>query len=224
MTAFRSQASHGAAGIDLLPPERGSRGSVRSTRRAADIVDVEFETLSPQHRRSVHPVFNDNNRSASVSAKQAGGAKQAEGGRKGFGRLLHGLEGLLQRASPRVFALLVTCLCAPVFAAFASLSDDRQSVPASPALSFSGVTTMLGDANGMKVVSVYGAVENRSNAPRVVPTIQVDIIAGGQTRTAGTIVAGEGVLAPGGTRLFSTRLPHAGGKLPEVKLSFGQKG
>ena len=222
MNAFRSNRGQSAR-MDLLPPDRPQRSArTTSAPRATDIIDADFETVAANSRRNVYPVFNDNHcraaprRQARVVAESRAASALLWG--------VNHLERLLQTASPKAFAVLVTCLCAPVFLLFAGLSHHQPAVASSPALAISGVTTGLSDANGMKIVSVSGAVENQSDAPKAVPMIQVDVIAGGQKRTASRIFPGEAVLAPGESRPFSARLPHAGGKLPDVTVSFGEKG
>lgn len=223
MNAFRFSGTNTARPIDLLPPDRPAR-PIRTTAapRAADIIDAEFEIVPANSRRTAYPVFNDNNdaraRPGMTSPAQTPVAASP------LVWAVTRFERLLQTASPKGFAVLVTCLCAPVFLLFAGLSDQRHAVVTAPALAISGVTTALSDADGMKVVSVYGAVENRSDAPRAVPLIEVEVIAGGQKRTASRVLAGETVLAPGESRPFSARLPHPGGKLPDVTVSFGKTG
>jgi hypothetical protein len=221
MNAFRSDRT--ARRVDLLPPDRPPRSAqTSSASRATEIIDAEFEIVPANSRRNVYPVFNDNRR-PSARRQQTRSVAGRTGVASALPWALNHLERLLQTASPKAFAVLVTCLCAPVFLLFAGLSHQQPAV-ASPALAINSVTTALSDANGMKVVSVYGAVENLSDAPKAVPMIQVDVIAGGQKRTASRIFSGETALAPGESRPFSARLPHAGGKLPDVTVSFGEKG
>lgn len=219
MNAFRSNRGN-TARMDLLPPDRPRRSArTPGASRTTDIIDADFETVAANSRRNVYPVFNDNHCRA-APRQQTRAAGQSRAALVLLWAVNH-LERLLQSASPKAFAVLVTCLCAPVFLLFAGLSHHQ---PAVPGLAIGGVTAALSDANGMKVVSVYGAVENLSDAPKAVPMIKVDVIAGGQKRTASRIFSGEAVLAPGESRPFSARLPHAGGKLPEVTVSFGEKG
>jgi len=221
MNAFRSNRGNTARRMDLLPPDRPQRSAqTSSASRATDIIDAEFEIVPANSRRNVYPVFNDNRRSAAQQTRGITGESRVA---SALPWAVNHLERLLQTASPKAFAVLVTCLCAPVFLLFAGLSHHQPAV-ASPALSINGVTTALSDANGMKVVLIRGAVENLSDAPKAVPMIQVDVIAGGQKRTASRIFSGEAALAPGESRPFSARLPHAGGKLPDVTVSFGGKG
>jgi hypothetical protein len=222
MNAFRSNRT--ARRVDLLPPDRPPRSAqTSSASRATEIIDAEFEIVPANSRRNVYPVFNDNRR-PSARRQQTRSVAGRTGVASALPWALNHLERLLQTASPKAFAVLVTCLCAPVFLLFAGLSHHQPAVAAAPGLSISGVTAALSDANGMKVVSVYGAVENHSDAPKAVPMITVDVIAGGQKRTASRIFSGAAVLAPGESRPLSARLPHAGGKLPDVTVSFGEKG
>ncbi len=218
MNAFRSNGT--ATRMDFLPPERrGRAASAKGVPHRTDIVDAEFETVASHGRRNVYPVFNDNRaRSAARPVPRPHRVASA------FGWAVNHFERLLQTASPKAFAVLVTCLCAPVFLLFAGFSQYQPAVASVPALSISDVTTSLNDANGMKILSVYGAVKNHSDAPKVVPTILVDVIANGHRRTATRIDAGQPALAPGESRPFSTRLLHTGGKLPGVAVSFGQPG
>ncbi|KQY34171.1 hypothetical protein [Rhizobium sp. Root483D2] len=218
MNAFRSNGA--ASRMDFLPPERRGRpASARAVTKRSDIVDAEFETVVSPGRRHVYPVFNDNR--ARPAAEPSGSARSVA---SVCGWAVNHVERLLQTASPKAFAVLVTCLCAPVFVLFASLPQYQPAIPPAPALSISDVTTSLNDANGMKILSVYGAVENHSDAPKAVPAILVDVIANGHRRPATRIDASETVLAPGESRPFSTRLLHTGGKLPGVAVSFGQPG
>jgi hypothetical protein len=218
MNAFRSNGT--ASRMDLLPPERRGRAtSARGMPHRTDIVDAEFETLAANGRRNIYPVFNDNRMRTAASPVQ-----NPRRVASAFGWAVNHFERLLQTASPKAFAVLVTCLCAPVFVLFASLPQHQPAVAAVPALSINDVTTSLNDANGMKILSVYGAVKNHSDAPKLVPAILVDVIANGHRRTATRIDAGQPALAPGESRPFSTRLLHTGGKLPGVAVSFGQPG
>jgi hypothetical protein len=222
MNAFRSNRGSTAHRMDLLPPDRPARtAQAMNARRAADIIDAEFEVVASHSRRGTYPVFNDNRRHPTARPQPSATARNFPVASVLLWAVNH-LERRLQTASPKAFAVLVTCLCAPVFLLFAGLSHRQPAVASVPALSINDVKTTLNDANGMKVVSVYGAVENQSDAPKAVPMIQVDVIAAGERRTASRIFSGEAVLAPGESRPFSARLPHAGGKLPEVAVSFGK--
>ena len=134
MNAFRSNGA--ASRMDFLPPERRGRpASARAVPKRSDIVDAEFETVVSPGRRHVYPVFNDNRaRPAAQSGASARSVASA------FGWVVNHVERLLQTASPKAFAVLVTCLCAPVFVLFASLPQYQPAIPSAPALSISDVT------------------------------------------------------------------------------------
>jgi len=138
-------------------------------------------------------------------------------------RALQGLEIILQKASPKTFAAIVAGVCASTFVFFVGLPGGAVAVP-TPPLVLADVTTSVNEANGMKVLSVFGTVENRSNAPKAVPTIVVDVIANGKRVTASRVLPASDALAAGESRPFSTRLLHTGGKLPDVTVSFGKPG
>ncbi|KQY12239.1 hypothetical protein [Rhizobium sp. Root482] len=215
MNAFRFNGARRR--MDLLPPDRPVRiHRAANMTRPVDIVDADFETVPAGSRRNVYPVFNDNRRPApSRTPSRSRDSMIATAFTLALGRF----ERLLQAASPKGFAILVTCLCAPVFLLFASLSPHQPASASAPALSLAGVTTSLNDADGMKVLSVFGAIENHSPRVEPAPIVLVDVIAGGQRRTVSRISSGETVLQPGESRSFSTRLLHTGGKLPEVAVS-----
>jgi len=218
MHAFRFNSKDAAASIDLLPPERAPRSVAKSgMSRSLDVVDVEFETVATVTRRGPYPVFNDNSRAQirdSASTTVAPSLPM---------RALLGLETMLQMASPKTFAALVAGIGASTFVFFIGLPGGAVAVP-SPPLVLADVTTAVNEANGMKVLSVFGTVENRSNAPKAVPTILVDVISNGKRVTASRLLPVSDALGAGESRAFSTRLLHTGGKLPDVTVSFGEPG
>lgn len=189
--------------IDLLPPERTrtARPAPRVLRQT-DAVDAVFEVvpLSRAAQRSPIP------------------ARPVEH-RPGF---LRSVERTLQAISPRIFAGLTIGLCAAAFGLAITLAPTAPQ--AAPALGFGDVRTELQDASGLKVVAVYGTVVNATSAPREIPHIKVDVAASGQRMTAEGQLAGSRMLAPGESRAFSARLPHAGGSAPIVQISFGPAG
>lgn len=218
MSAFRStgqKASHG----DLIPPQAVRKREIRPAGR--DIVDVEFETMGAHVRRSIYPVFNDNRRNAARPATAEPAPVSASAV---IGWLLTRLERLLQTVPTRVFAGVVTALCLGVFTLVFASSGVASSGPPLAPLTLEHVTTALNDANGMKVISVFGAVENRSQTAQAVPTVTVDVIDNGRKTASIDVAAFDEPLQPGDTRPFTVRLPHAGGKIPAVRLSFDEAG
>ncbi len=221
MNASRLKGRPSAHAADFLPPERSARNTASPTLAAkTDVVDAEFEVLPKGMRPSSYRVFNDNDR----SRRPVGRAVSVGGGSVRL--LVAGLrlaEKILQRLPPRAFAVLVAFLCAVVFAVASGLSGAVQGVRP-PTVEISGVSTTLGDANGMKVLSVYGNVDNNTREPREIPAVVVDVIAGGK-RVSGTTIRPEPPrLDPGQSGNFAARLPHAGGKVPQVQVSFAPTG
>ncbi len=224
MQAFRFKEEQGrfkeeqrARHMDFLPPEQTAR--VKPAVRRADVVDVEFETVIFPNRRSSHPVFNDNRRSPLSPAQKemgVGGLLLAM-----LGEAMGQTERLLRLASPRTFVGLVSGLCATVFLTIGFIAGSADAV-VPRGLVLSDVTSRIGDANGMKVISVYGTVENQSDELQSVPMIEIDVDAEGRRKTAVRILSGVTMLAPGESRPFAARIPHAGGKLPDVTVSFGK--
>ncbi|TCQ21875.1 hypothetical protein [Rhizobium sp. PP-CC-3G-465] len=189
--------------IDLLPPERtrAARPAPRVLRQT-DAVDAVFEVMPLSRAAPRSPI-----------------PARPVGHRPGF---LRSVERTLQAISPRIFAGLTIGLCAAAFGLAITLAPTAPQ--AAPALGFGDVRTELQDASGLKVVAVYGTVVNATSAPREIPDIKVDVATSGRRMTAEGQLAGSRMLAPGESRAFSARLPHAGGSAPIVQISFGIAG
>lgn len=220
MHAFRFHSRQAAAGMDLLPPDRAPRTTPKtSPARPAAFVDAEFEVVPRAARGAPYPVFNDNSRDrprpSGVRAPQMADVVPLPL------RVLGRIEAMLQRVSVKTYAMMVAGVSATVFLLLVGLPGGAAPVPSAP-LVLSTLKTVVSEENGMKVLSVYGTVQNRSNAAMHVPTIVVDVIASGKRVTASRVAAGASSLDVGENRAFSTRLLHTGGKLPEVAVSFEQ--
>ena len=210
MQAFRTKT----AGIDLLPPDPVPRSA--RTARNVDYIDVEFEAVTPGPRRSPYPVFNDNRRSAARSMPRP----TTTIGSGAAARLLAIAEARLRAMPARRFAGLAAGLGLAAFLLMAGFGghDEADAHP----LAIEGVTTSLDYSGGMRVLSVYGAIDNRSDLEQRLPAVVVEVLSNGRPVTA-TRVMPEGVaIAPGESRRFVTRLPYAGGKKPDVTVSFAE--
>ena len=153
MNAFRSNGA--ASRMDFLPPERRGRpASARAVPKRSDIVDAEFETVVSPGRRHVYPVFNDNRaRPAAQSGASARSVASA------FGWVVNHVERLLQTGIPQGFrrprhlpmrpGLRVICQPAAVSAG--------HSIGAG--IVYQRCHHVAQRCNGMKILSVYGAVE-----------------------------------------------------------------
>lgn len=197
---------------DLLPPQarraaRPPHGAPHPVaHRRADVVDAVFETVPGLARGQAASSFPKRHAAAPASPKASGPLIAA--------------ERMLKRIPARAFAALTLTLCLLAF-----LAGGRLSAPSAvAALRLEQVETRLSDVDGMRVVSVYGSVVNGSAMARAVPPIQVDLLGpAGRVRVDGQL-AGAGPLAPGAHRRFTARLPHAGGSLPAVEISFAPTG
>ncbi|OAP43486.1 hypothetical protein AU381_08825 [Sinorhizobium glycinis] len=208
MQAFRTRT----AGIDLIPPERVPRSDIPAG-RSLDYIDVEFETLAPGPRRSPYPVFNDNRRSAArprPTIIRSGAAA----------RLLAIAEARLRAMPARRFAGLAAGLGLTAFLLMAGLGDHGEA-DAHP-LAIQGVTTSLDYSGGMRVLSVYGAIDNRTDLEQRLPPMVVEVMSNGRAVTASRLMPEGAAIAPGESRRFVTRLPYAGGKMPDVTVSFAE--
>lgn len=212
MQSFRTKT---ASGIDLLPPERGPRSAAAAARRL-EYIDVEFETLAPGPRRSAYPVYNDNRRAATRPLSHPT-TVTAEGLPH---RIMSLAETKLEAMPARRFASLVLALGLAAFLTIAGLGGQGEA-DAHP-LAIEGVTTSLGDAGGMRVLSVYATIDNRSGSEQQVPPLVVDVMSNGRKVTATRLMPESSALAPGESRHFVARLPYAGGKMPEVSISFAE--
>ncbi|KQS77655.1 hypothetical protein ASG25_13735 [Rhizobium sp. Leaf384] len=194
--------------IDLLPPERARPVRPASrVLRPVDVVDAVFEVV-PFSRSPAPRATPPSSTPRQAGERRAGPVALA--------------ERTLQRISPRRFAGLTMAVCVAAFTLATALVPTKPQ--AAPALGFGDVRTELQDAAGLKVVAVYGTVVNPTSVARAVPAIRVDVAASGRRMTAEGQLAGDRLLAPGESRAFSARLPHAGGSAPIVQISFGPTG
>ncbi|MFP5077348.1 hypothetical protein ACLE20_08560 [Rhizobium sp. YIM 134829] len=196
---------------DLLPPEakRHVRPPLRPITRRPEVVDAVFETIGSAAR---------SNASAS-HARSAQGRSSSRTANAPMPAALSVMERMLGRLSLGAFAALTGVLCLLAF-----LIGSQVSAGPAAAMRVEAVETRLTDVNGMRVVSVYGAVVNGSGETRSVPAIEVDLTGpAGLVRVDGQL-AGIGPLAPGESRRFTARLPHAGGSLPRVEVSLAPVG
>ncbi|MGH6810300.1 MAG: hypothetical protein ACREEJ_26185 [Ensifer adhaerens] len=218
MQAFRSKSAGAAAYADLLPPDRVVREGASATRRV-DYVDAEFETVSATARRNPYPVFNDNQKQARRHGPTLTVVRDDQSPLR---RLLSLAETRLRAMPARQFAGLVAGFALAAFAGIIALSTGG-GVESEP-LAITDVTASLDYSGGMRVLSVYGSIDNASSALQRLPLVVVDVVSNGRKVTATRLMPEGAAIAPGESRRFVTRLPYAGGKMPEVKVSFAENG
>ncbi|MBK5566663.1 MAG: hypothetical protein I8N66_09315 [Ensifer sp. SSB1] len=216
MHAFRTKAA--GASADFLPPERGGREAAAMSRRV-DYVDAEFEVIAGPSRRAPYAVFNDNAKSGNrkrptltVVAEKTSLAA----------RVLSLAEGRLRDMPARRFAGLVAGFALASFLGIVGFAGDGQA-DVQPLL-ITGVTSTLDYSGGMRVLSVYGSIDNRSDVEQRLPLVLVGVAANGRQVTTTRVMPEGAAIAPGESRHFMTRLPYAGGKMPDVTVSFAENG
>jgi hypothetical protein len=224
MSAFGTSRERRAR-IDFLPPEPGTRRpGRRAARRNVEVVDAEFVTV-PERPAAARAQTSTGHRAVSpilAPVSQAGRLAAA-----GLVLLLRLGERLLQLLPARAFGALVAVAIAAAFffaGGFAALAMVLAGGGAGGGLHVANVTTSLDDRNGMKVLSVYGTVENGSPAAQPVPVIVVDMIAGGRVIARHRIEPASRSLKAGATKTFSLKVPHRGASMPKVAVSFAPKG
>ncbi|WP_411036758.1 hypothetical protein [Shinella sp. BYT-45] len=220
MNTFRAKRQADGR-IDLLPPEPKAPARKRAHPFPArlEVVDADFVVIrgggartSNDNHRPVRPATAGPRPQNRLFRIAAAGAQLGEAG--------------LQLLSGRAFAGLVAATCLFVFAYAGGLSALRAALPpAGPAdpLRVADVTAMIGDRNGMKVLSVYGRVDNAGAGAEVVPPLEIRVE--GAERTLQRRVALDATtIAPGGSEHFALHIPHGGGKVPKVSVSFVGEG
>lgn len=221
MGAFRFRQQETEKAMDILPPDSAVRTGFRRQVAKPDIIDAEFEIIPAAGRRSYRSTVNDN-RASSVRRKSRGGGIAASGTAQLLVAAALFGERLLQKASPRTFAGLVAGTFASVFL-FAVAFAGFQGSTEAPGLRVAGVSTSLDDRNGMQVLSVYGKVVNSDTRPHKTPLLLVEVAGDGGTTTS-SLKPQAVTIAAGQSSYFSARLPHKGGKMPEVRVSLATAG
>lgn len=219
MTAFRSKSRGWDPSLDIILPEPAPVRGAAVLRRRYDIVDAEFVVLPKTMQARDRSGRNDNRRPAAPHWPTA--APWLCRSFEFAAASLRLAERLLQWLPLRGFAALIVLAFFTVFGLSGGLSALRAALAAGDQSSFAilDVTRRVEDRNGMKVLAVYGTVENGTAQSRVTPDIAVDIIASGRVTTQ-RVKTFDAPLPAGGRESFVLRVPYSGAKMPEVAVSF----
>lgn len=217
MSASRHRSTAGPV-YDVLPPAPGAGVRRRPARPANDIADAEFVVLARGHRAGarVRPSFNDN-RPAHRVAQRLTDRLSA-----GFGNLVQRGERVLGDLPDSIFSALTAMIFLAVFflaggiAAVARMND----APRATGLALTHVVSLPREANGLRLLAVTGIVENRGSVDLAPGRLHADLMLDGRLIGRTELTLATGTIPAGESRGFSTKLPHPGGKAPEVRLSF----
>lgn len=212
MNSFRSQQGRSALRVDILPPEPGRARPVRMTQPRRDVVDAQFVSLPPGLRGQAARSHNDNHRKAEPRPS-AFRAALAQG------------EEALRSLPADLFSAFVAAIFVAVFtfAGGFSFLFAGDAKPPVTGLELTHVSMTPQDANGMRVLLINGIIENRGAGSIAVPSIRADLVAN-EVVTASTLIGPPvPAIAGGKSRGFTARVPYAGGKLPDLRLSFAEQ-
>lgn len=220
MNAFRAR-QQAKGRIDLLPPEpkAPARKHARPFPARPEAVDADFVVI----RGSAARTSNDNHRPIRPAQARPAAQHLALRIATACARLC---EAGLQLLPRRAFAGLVTAAFIFVFAYAGGLSALMATLPASdpPAtLRVAGITTAISDRNGMKVLSVYGRIDNAGNGTQAVPPLAIRVEGAGE-QLERRVALETAMLAPGSSEHFALHIPHSGGKVPKVSVSLASEG
>ena len=229
MTSFRSRSRTDNA-YDLLPPERAPQRTTaeRLAERRADVVDAEFTVIAdarPARMRQDGPHFspvrpgNDNRRPGTGSQSVCHTPTRRASGAVGAA------EHMLRRLSDNVFSALVALVFLFVFAFAGGISALAMAgaAPEGSAVADIGhVTVTSRTMNGLPTLVVSGVIENRSAGQLRSPRLRANIYSGERMIATTLFNPRIGAMGPGESRGFQARLPYAGGKAPDVRVSFAE--
>ena len=213
MSSFRSHQGKTVIRMDILPPEPSGRVA-RAFRRSGEVIDAQFVTVGAAKRAERPRSHNDNRRETAFAGTFAE-------------RVMASAEGALSRLSADFFSAVVAVLFVAVFTlagGFSFLFSGADSAVAGQPLDITHVTMTPQDANGMKILLINGIVENRTGASVSMPSIRADLMSGDAVVASTLISPPVHAIAGGHSRGFSARVPHPGGKLPDLRLSLAGRG
>lgn len=234
MNTFRSRRAKSENGYDILPPETLGSKSARKTLSRGVVEDAEFVTVkeniraAPRDRdvrRAPSGFHNDNATRPTQRHQQGANPTPAKPREPLFTRLIQRIEQRLMRMSADFFSAVVAFIFVMVF----GLSGGFSLIAAEPAqrsanLDITNVSLTSHDSGGMQVLQIHGIIENRGSRSQKVQPIRADLFVGDKVVYSTMIEPPAPEIAERQSRGFSARIPHPGGKNPQLKLSFIQSG
>lgn len=226
MSAFRSRQEQTAAAYDILPPAPSRKSQAHGRQAQNEVVDAQFVTVRETAARRTFDAAprNDNRRTMRRPAPEPASSAP----RTGFLALIvERAEQALMRMSADFFSAIVALVFVLVFGlsgGFSLIGGGQADAAPVVGLGITHVNLTPQDANGMQAMLVTGIIENGDATGRALSPIQAELISGGRV-VAQTLIAPPTVtIGPKESRGFSARMAYAGGKKPQVRLSFVDKG
>lgn len=225
MTAFGARRERSVP-FELLPPEPGrQRREPVARRNMPEIVDADFVVVtdSPAAPRDFARNDNDLRGTSKLRSFASCGAGLAV---KGLVRAVRLMEHALQILPARAFGTVVAGSVAGSFffaGGLSALATVFSAGTEAGRLQVGGVTYSLDDRDGMKVLSIYGTLENRSREERAVPSLVVDVVGGGRGTARHRIELTDGRMPAGASRTFTLKIPHTGAAPPKVAVSLASE-
>ncbi len=205
--------------VDILPPEPAAKHVRRIHRAGGSVTDANFVTLR-SGAGAEKRFTNDNRRSRHWAAEAIAFIPSSSS-------FLQRLEQGLSRLPADMFSAAVALVFLLVFGLTGgfSLFVGQGHQPGNiTTLDFTHVTLTPQDANGMQVLLVNGIIENRGMANLPLPSIKAEFVREGTLLSTAVIAPPVVEIQGRHSHGFSARIPHPGGKTPELKLSFASEG
>ncbi|MCM2293478.1 hypothetical protein NAC44_14205 [Allorhizobium sp. BGMRC 0089] len=219
MAVFRSRRANAEPDIDLLPPERPAARTRPALHLSADFEDARFVTLK-------NPVEDIRSRIETGWHGKSVTKPPALVWHHRLSNMMTAAERQLRRMPRRFFLSWLAVACLVVFllsgGAGLFLSPPPAAVAINP-LAFTHVTLTRQQAAGMPVLRINAIILNQTDRYEPLKPIRAELYDDGHLISTTVIAAPALGLGPGESRGFSARLRHPGGKIPELKLSFGKE-
>ncbi len=128
----------------------------------------------------------------------------------------------MRRLSENMFSALVALVFLAVFAVaggFSALAMGGRADALRPPVEITHVSVTAKTVNGMELLVINGVIENNTRATFSSPRLRANVFSGGQLVASTLFRTSTGPIATGESRGFQVKLPEAGGKTPEVRLT-----
>lgn len=219
MGAFRFRQKQSEPDLDVLLPERQPRPKPRNGFPIdVDVTDATFVTVQDPVGDLRQRLSESWHKTVVVQP-----ASTFERIVHAFRLQLHQLDARLGHLSERSFTTLVSTLVLAVFVAaggFTLLGSHGPAPVLGPALDITHVTITPQRADGLSMLMINAIVENRANSTQALPPLRADLYVEGNLIASTLIAPPANEIGVGQSRGIAARLSHAGGKVPQVKLSF----